>query len=68
MELGVLAEEMDAEGSGAVVRAPEESMPASCVCPSAESDPPAPTPCGSVLHQRLFLSPVQEDGWYQLCR
>lgn len=68
MEPGALAEEMDAEGSGAVVGATEESVPAGRVCPPAGSDPPAPSPRGSVLHQRLFLSPVQEGGWYQLCR
>lgn len=66
MEPGVLVEEMGAEGSGAAVRAPEEGVSASRVCPPSESDTPAPTPCGSFLHQRLLLSPVKEGSWYQL--
>lgn len=63
-----MVEEMDAEGSGAVVRAAEESLSAGRVCSPAGPDTPAPTPRGSVLHQRLFLSPVQEGGRYQICR
>lgn len=68
MEPGVLAEEMDAEGSGAAVRAPEEGMLARSVFPPAESDSPAQTACGSFLHQWLFLSSIKEGSWYQLCR
>lgn len=60
------AEEVDPEGGAAAVRAPEESMSASCVWPPAGPDSPAPAPRGSLLHQRLFLSSVKEDGWYHL--
>lgn len=68
VEPGVLAQEVDAEGGGAAVGVPEKGVSTGRVRPPAESDPPAPTPRGSVLHQRLFLSPVQEGSWNQLCR
>lgn len=68
VEPRVLAEERDGEGSGPVVRTPEESVSASCVCPAAGSEPPAPTPRGSLLHHWLLLSLVQEGGRDQLCR
>lgn len=61
-----MAEEMDAEGSGAAVRAPEEGMLARSVFPPAESDSPAQTACGSFLHQWLFLSSIKEGSWCQL--
>lgn len=58
VEPGVVAEEMDAEGIGAVVGAPKEDVPAGCVFSPTGSDPPAPTPRGSFLHQWLLLSSV----------
>lgn len=58
VEPGVVAEEMDAEGSGAVVGAPKEGVPGGRVYSPTGSDPHAPTPRGSFLHQWLLLSSV----------
>lgn len=61
-----MAQEVDAESTEVVVRIPEQSMPAGRVCPPTGFDSPASIPCGSILHQWLFLSPLQEAGWDQL--